>query len=76
MQRLNLERNVTQFFYNVYMAQMNLTISREELANTQKSYDIIVNKVNAGLTAKEKLYQAELKLSTSKLTVWNDQITL
>ena len=75
MQRLNLEKNVTQFFYNVYMAQMNLNISREELANTQKSYDIIVNKVDAGLAAKEELYQAELNLSTSKSTVQNDEVT-
>ena len=75
MQRLNLERNVTQFFYNVYMAQMNLNISREELANTQKSYDIIVNKVDAGLAAKEELYQAELNLSTSKSTVQNNEVS-
>ena len=63
MQRLNLERNVTQYFYSVYMAQMNLTIAREELANTQKSYEIIKNKVDAGLAASEELYQAELNLS-------------
>lgn len=75
MQRLNLEKNVTQYFYNVYMAQMNLNIAREELANTQKSYDIIVNKVDAGLAAKEELYQAELNLSTSKSTVQNDDVS-
>ena len=74
MQRLNLEKNVTQFFYNVYMAQMNLNIAREELANTQKSYDIIVNKVDAGLAAKEELYQAELNLATSKSSVQNDEV--
>ena len=48
MQRLNLEKNVTQFYYNVFMAQNNLTIAKEELVNTQKSYDIIKNKVDAG----------------------------
>jgi outer membrane protein len=66
MQRLNMERNVTQYFYNVYMAQMNLNIAKEELSNTQKSYEIIRNKVDAGLAAMEELYQAELNLSTSK----------
>jgi outer membrane protein TolC len=40
LQRLNLERNVTQFFYNVYMAQMNLSIAQDELENTQNSYNI------------------------------------
>ncbi len=74
MQRLNLERNVTQYFYNVYMAQMNLSIAREELANTQKSYDIIKNKVEAGLAAKEELYQAELNLSQSNSGLKDSQV--
>lgn len=74
MERLNLERNVTEFFYNVYMAQMNLNIAKEELDNTQKSYDIIVNKVEAGLTAREELYQAALNLSTSKSNLQNSEV--
>ncbi len=75
LQRLNLEKNVTQFFYNVYMTQMNLTIAKEELANTQKSYEIIVNKVDAGLAAREELYQAELNLATSKSSLQNSEVT-
>lgn len=75
IQRLSLERNVTQFFYNVYMTQKDLIISKEELENTQKSYDIIKNKVEAGLAAKEELYQAELNLATSKSTVQNREVT-
>ena len=74
IQRLNLERNVTQFFYNVFMAQKNLTIAQEELVNTQKSYDIISNKVDAGLAAKEEFYQAELNLSTSKSGLQNSEV--
>jgi outer membrane protein TolC len=75
IQRLNLERNVTEFFYNVYMAQMNLNIAKEELANTQKSYEIIKNKVEAGLAAREELYQAELNLATSKSTLQNREVS-
>lgn len=75
MQRLNVERSVTQFFYNVYMAQMNLTIAREELANTEKSYEIIKNKVDAGLAAREELYQAELNLATANSGLQNSQVT-
>ncbi len=74
IQRLNLEKNVTQFFYNVYMAQMNLNIAREELTNTQKSYEIIKNKVEAGLAAKEELYQAELNLATSKSSLQTQEV--
>jgi outer membrane protein TolC len=66
IQRLAMEKNVSQFFYNVYMAQMSLTIKEEENLNTQKSYEIIKNKVDAGLAAKEQLFQAEVNLETSK----------
>ncbi|WP_246222976.1 TolC family protein [Draconibacterium halophilum] len=75
MQYLNLERNVTEFFYNVYMAQMNLNIAKDELANTQNSYDIIKNKVEAGLAAKEEEYQAELNLATAKSTLQNSEVS-
>ena len=76
MQRLNLEKNVTQYFYNVYMAQMNLSIAKDELANTQKSHNIIKNKVGAGLAAKEELYQSELNLSTSKSSLQDREVAL
>jgi outer membrane protein TolC len=56
------------------MAQKNLAIAREELTNTQKSYDIIKNKVDAGLAAKEEFYQAELNLATSKSTLQNNEV--
>ncbi|WP_163324944.1 TolC family protein [Draconibacterium mangrovi] len=75
MQYLNLERSVTEFFYNVYMAQMNLSIAKDELVNTQKSYDIIKNKVEAGLAAKEEEYQAELNLASAKSTLQNSEVT-
>ncbi len=76
MQRLNLEKMVTQQFYNVYMAQMNLNISEEELRNSQKNFDIIKNKVEAGLAAKEELYQAEVNLSNAKSSVQNRKVNL
>jgi outer membrane protein TolC len=69
-----MERNVTQFFYNAYMAQMNLSIAREELANTERSFEIIKNKVEAGLAAREELYQAELNLATAKSGLQNSQV--
>ena len=76
MQRLTLEKNVSQFFYNVYLAQMSLSIKREELSNTEKSHEIIKNKVDAGLAAKEELYQSEVNLATSKSAVQSGQVTL
>ncbi len=76
MQRLNLEKQVTQLFYNVYLAQMKLTVSEDEFANTQKSYEITQNKVTAGISAKEELYQAELNFATAKSAVQNARVTL
>jgi len=76
MQKLNMERMVTQYFYNVYMAQMSLSISKDELANTEKSYEITKNKVDAGLAAKEELYQAELNYAKSKSTVQTKKVSL
>jgi outer membrane protein TolC len=76
MQKLNLEKQVTQFFYNVYLAQMRLSISQDEFTNTQKSYEITQNKVAAGISAKEELYQAELNFATAKSSLQNAQVTL
>ncbi|WP_423130072.1 TolC family protein [Gaoshiqia sp. Z1-71] len=76
MQKLNLEKQVTQFFYNVYMAQMSLNISRDEFSNTEKSFEITKNKVEAGLAAREELYQAELNFASARSNLENKKVTL
>lgn len=76
MQKLALEKQVTQLFYNVYLAQMKLNVSEDEFRNTQKSYEITQNKVTAGIAAKEELYQAELNFATSKSAVANARVSL
>ena len=76
IQRLNLEKNVSQFFYNVYLAQMSLSIKQDELANTQKSNEIIKNKVEAGLAAKEELFQSEVNLATAESAVESGRVSL
>lgn len=76
MQRLAMEKQVTQFFYSVYLAQMNLDITRDEFNNTQKSYEITQNKVTAGIAAKEELYQAELNFASAKSSYENAQVSL
>lgn len=76
MQMLNLEKGVSQYFYQVYMAQMSLNIAKDELEKTQQSFEIISNKVNAGLAAKEQLYQAELNLMNAKSSLQNRVVEL
>lgn len=76
IQKLALEQNVTQNFYNVYQRKTDLDIALEELDNQKQSYEIIKNKVEAGLSAEEELYQAELNLANSELAVQNNREAL
>lgn len=74
--KLALERNVTQAFYSVYSNELSLQVSKEEYENQKKSYEIIKNKVDAGISAQEELYQAELNLASSESAMYNQQVAL
>lgn len=74
VRELAVEKQITQFFYQVYQTQMNLMTSKEDYANRKQSYEIIKNKVDAGLSAKEEMYQAELDMMSSKSTMQNNQV--
>lgn len=76
MQRLSLEKSVTQAFYSVFQSQMDLEISQDELNNTETSYNIIKNKAEGGLVAREELYQAELNMATSRSDLENKKVAL
>lgn len=76
IQALNVEKQVTQYFYDLYQKQMELITSREEWENRQKSFEIIKNKVDAGLTAREEMMQAELDMMSSQSTVQNNEVQL
>ena len=76
LQKLSLERQVSQNFYSVYQNKASLDITQDELKNQQASYEIIKGKVDAGLSAREELYQAELNLSSSKASLDNAQVSL
>ncbi len=76
LQKLALEKSVTQLFYNLYALQMNLLISKEELKNNKENYEIVKNKVDGGLMALEELYQQEVNLATSESEVYNQKANL
>lgn len=76
IQRLTLEKTITSQFFDVYLAQLNLDISREELENTTKNFDIVKDKVEADLLAKEELYQAELNFANAQLSVQDNELGL
>ncbi len=75
LEELNIENSVTEAFYNVYQTQMELETAKEDYASYQKSYQIIKNKVEGGLTAKEELLQAEIDMLSSQATMNNDEVT-
>jgi outer membrane protein TolC len=76
LQRLFTESRITNLFYNVYMAQNNLVISLEEFENARKNYEIIKDKVDADLAAREELYQAEVNLANAESKVQLDDVSL
>jgi outer membrane protein TolC len=76
IQLLALERQVTQAFYFVYQKQQSLDISRKAYLNMQQSYEVSKNKVNAGISPREEMFQAELNLATTKSEYENTQVSL
>lgn len=76
LQRLEIEYRVTQSFYDVYQIKLSYEIAIEEAHNQEQSYQIIKNKVDAGLAAKEEFYQAELNLATSRSKAQNQKVLL
>jgi outer membrane protein len=76
IQLLSLENQVTQAFYYVYQQQQSLDIANQAYQNMQKSYEVIRNKVDAGISAKEEMFQAELNLATTKSDYENKQVSL
>jgi outer membrane protein len=73
---LDLEKQVTQAFYYVYQQQQSLEIANQAFQNMQKSYEVSKNKVEAGISPKEEMFQAELNLATTKSDYENKQVLL
>ena len=76
IQLLSLEKGVTQAFYYVYQQQQSLDIANQAFENMQKSYEVSKNKVDAGISAREEMFQAELNLATTKSDYENRQVAL
>lgn len=73
---LELEREISIHFYNLYMAQLNLEIAKKEFENTFLSRNSIEDKVETGMAAKLELYQADLNLASAKSTLKNRNAAL
>ncbi len=76
LQLLSLEQRVMQSFFDVYQRKKRVEIAREELANTSAGYEIMKNKVEAGLERLDDLYQAELNMANARSAVQNREVSL
>lgn len=76
IQLLALERQVAQAFYIVYQQQQSLDIANQAYQNMQKSYEVSKNKVDAGISPREEMFQAELNLATTRSDFENKQVSL
>ncbi len=76
IQRLRLEKLVTEAFFEVYRNKMKLRINAEAFENQQNSYSIMKNKVEAGIEKREELYQAEVDLATKRANMQNAEVEL
>jgi outer membrane protein len=76
IQLLSLEKQVAQGFYLVYQQQQSLDIANQAYQNMQKSYEVSKNKVDAGISPREEMFQAELNLATTKSDFENKQVSL
>ena len=76
IQLLALENQVTQGFYYVYQQQQSLEIADQAYQNMQQSYEVSKNKVEAGISPQEEMYQAELNLATARSDFENQQVSL
>lgn len=76
IQLLALEREVSQAFYYVYQQQQSHEISKQAYENMQLSYEVSRNKVDAGISPREEMFQAELNLATTRSDFENKMVSL
>ena len=49
IQKLNIEKNVSESFYSLYQQRLSLQISNEEYQSQKSNYELTQNKVEAGI---------------------------
>jgi outer membrane protein len=74
IQKLSIERQVTQQFLNLYYDREGVKIAEDEFKNADEQFKIIESKVKAGIAAQGELYQADLTRLNSQASLENKQI--
>lgn len=73
IQKLQIERQVTQQFLNLFYYRESVKIAEEDFKNSEESYQIIESKVKAGISAPGELYQADVTRLNSQASLENKQ---
>jgi outer membrane protein len=76
LQKMSIQRQVTQNFYSLYQSIQSLQIAQESMKNTELSYEIIKGQVDAGLQPLDQLLQQEVSLASAKASLENRQVSL
>jgi len=76
LQRLRTEQSITRQFYQVYSAKNQLEISLTELENSRKNYEIVKNQVEASLSPRSELNQAEVNLANAESSLLRNTVSL
>ena len=74
LQKLQIENQVTRLFYSLYHSRESVRIAEEELANATSSYEIIQSKVQAGISAEEELFQADLNQANRRAGLFSTRL--
>ena len=74
IQKLQIENQVTRLFYNLYHSRESIRIAEEELANATSSFEIIRSKVEAGISAEEELFQADLNRANRRASLFSTRL--
>lgn len=76
MRKLSLEKSVTSAFYNIYKAQKNLSIARDQYNNQKQNFEIIRRKAESGLVKREEFYQARMNMASAEASLYSQEISL
>ena len=65
---------MTRLSYNLYHSRESIRIAEEELANATSSFEIIRSKVEAGISAEEELFQADLNRANRRASLFSTRL--
>ncbi len=76
IQKLNITKTVSESFYAVYQQSLQVQITSDEYESQKQNYELTQNKVDAGILSMDELFQAELNMLNSQMSLQNTEVEL